>query len=84
MTVFVIRYESRATENGQPVGTVFAQRVADSIPGYPADIDAWSHTKTAAECLTRFATAEAAWAEIGRRRHGIWPEATVVEVDIDE
>jgi hypothetical protein len=68
---YAIRYRYPGTENGTPVGVVFALDAGDIAPGV------WSYAKDPREA-TLFDTAEDA--ERTLAQHHYWPEAQVVEV----
>jgi hypothetical protein len=67
---WVIRYHSRSTVNGEPVGIVYALDIGHLAPG------AWSYKKEPAEA-TQFDSRHEAESIIQQIGH--WPEAEAVE-----
>lgn len=76
MPKFAIQYHSASTVNGQPVGKVYAQDVADAISHYPRNT-AWSYV-TEPSKATLFDSIEAAEA-LARTKS--WRGVSVVEVE---
>jgi hypothetical protein len=67
---YAIRYDSRSTVNGEPVGQVYALDIDHISPG------CWSHSKTA-EKATQFNSWDDADRVVQRHR---WHGAQIVEV----
>lgn len=69
----VIKYDYPGTTNGEAVGPVYVQRVADVIPNYPEDV--FSYSKNHQEA-TKFRES-VALREISKR---YWPNAKIVSL----